>query len=630
MKRRWWVVLAAACLVSMGLLSNRSAQAQSKTLYWQRWDVSITNVDTVSNRFDVAEIHDIQFTSGQFTFGFRSIPNRERVEQLTNIRVREGETYLTPSCSRSRGTFCVSQVGSELEVVYYFLKPALNERRVFTIEYQVVGGLRYYEDGDQIDWYAVAPDHNFPIQSSTVTVCLPIEYAPRDSDPVASYPATSITRQRDLVTFATTRSLGSDESLEVRVQYPHNPDGRVASWQASFDRQVRLEPVLNLLFGGGALVVLLVGPLLIYYRWYSRGRDPEVGVVPEYISEPPSDLPPALAGTLVDETADMRDVMSTLIDLARRGYLIIEEERNEGFLGIGGSSDFTFKRTEKESDALRGYERLMLTKIFNRKKSATMASLRNKFYKHIPRIQKGLYEEVVREGYFSDSPQAIRSRWTGGGAVLLFVAIFAGAFSAPVGGELGLPATLFCLPISFGIVAVVMMIAGSRMPAKTEKGSEESAKWNAFRNYLKNIRDYTDLTEATDQFNDYFPYAVAFGLERSWVNTFSRVASTPIPYWYYPRYMGGPWSHGYRGGSPVDMRSPDIRSQLAGSGGSLNDMSRGISGGLNQMSSGLVSMLNNASSTMNSRPSSSSGGGGFSGGFSGGGGGGGGGSAGFG
>ncbi len=77
-----------------------------------------------------------------------------------------------------------------------------------------------------------------------------------------------------------------------------------------------------------------------------KGRDPEIGPVPTYLSEPPSDLPPAVVGTLVDERADPRDAISTMIDLAH-GLSGIEEEQNEGIFGIGGSSEFTFKRTRQ-------------------------------------------------------------------------------------------------------------------------------------------------------------------------------------------------------------------------------------------------------------------------------------------
>jgi len=639
-KKRWqWIGAGLLLLLYMtGVVIP--AQAQSRSLYWRRWDVSIDSIDTRANSFDVAEIHDIQFTSGLFRFGFRSIP-LDRVERLENVRVREGETYLTPECTQRAGTYCVTVENNELQLVYYFLRPAQNERRVFVIEYTVVGGLRSYEDGDQLDWFAIAPDHSFPIANATVTVRMPPGYAPREGvDPVVSYGApTTVTVQGDLVTFTAPKQIGASEALEIRVQYPHDPEGRVASWQAEFDRQAAYEnnvrPWLNLLLGGAALLLLVLGPLGVYYLWYSRGRDPEVGIVPEYLSEPPSDLPPAIAGTLVDEKADLQDIMSTLLDLAKRGYLVIEEDRTEGFFGIGASTTFTFKRTDKSDSDLRGFEKLMLRKVFRGKNTRTLDSLKNKFYRAIPQIQEALYKEVVREGFFRASPDDVRKMWSGVGVALMIIAVVLGVFAMTA---VDFAEALICVPISLGVVAVALLIAAGRMPAKTAKGAEEAAKWKAFRQYLRNIRKYTDLEQATDLFNEYLPYAVAFGLERTWVNTFSRVPATPIPYWYYPVYRGGPWRGGYRRGQPmVDMRSPDIHSQLARPGMSLDGMAGGMFGSLNDMSNGLFSMLDSASRTFSSRPASSGssgswsgGGGGWSGGFSGGGGGGGGGSAGFG
>ncbi len=636
-RRQWWLAVVLLTMALFAFGTAVTAQAQSRSLYWRRWDVTIDNVDTTANRFSVTEVHDIQFVGGSFRFGFRAIPVADRLDRITNVRVSEGGVPLQQGCMEQAGTYCVTDDGRELRIVYYFLRPAYSEQRVFTITYDVSGPLFYYEGGDQIDWFAIAPDHAYPIQSAVVTVRLPEAYAPRETDPVASYGAPAeITRSGTEVVFRATRQIAANEALEVRVQFPHNPAGRVADWQAAFDLQARLYPILNLLLGGGSIVLAIGGVALTYYRWWSRGRDPEVGVAPEYLSEPPSNLPPAVAGTLIDENAELRDVLSTIVDLARRGYLVIEENRNEGFLGFGARTTFTFKRTAKPpSDQLRRYEQTLLTKLFGRKMEVEMEALKNKFYVHIPTIQNQLYDEVVKEGFFEASPQTVRRRWMWFGGTLLALAVFGGPFLlAAVGmGELtGLPEGLACVPMALGLVGLVMLIAGPQMPAKTVKGAEEAAKWRAFRNYLQNIRQYTDIEKVTDQFNEYLPYAIAFGLERTWVNQFTRVESTPIPYWYYPRHMGGPWARGYVYGQPlVDMRSPDIRSQLARPGASLDGMASNIGSSLNAMSAGLFTMLNSASSTLTSRPSSSGGGGGgFSGGFSGGGGGGGGGSAGFG
>jgi hypothetical protein len=64
--------------------------------------------------------------------------------------------------------------------------------------------------------------------------------------------------------------------------------------------------------------------------WYVRGRDPATGMVAEYITAPPDDLPPGAAGTLLDERADHEDVVATLLGLARHGAIVIHEIKPDG------------------------------------------------------------------------------------------------------------------------------------------------------------------------------------------------------------------------------------------------------------------------------------------------------------
>jgi uncharacterized membrane protein len=171
-----------------------------------------------------------------------------------------------------------------------------------------------------------------------------------------------------------------------------------------------------------------------------------------------------------------------------------------------------------------------------------------------------------------------------------------------------------------GITGLVTVIAASFMPAKTLKGAQDAARWNAFRNYLKNITKYADIQQATDQFERYIGYAVAFSIDQQWMHQFASVL-TSMPTWYYPTYLGGPWGGGYHRHGPVimggGMPSGGMR---VGGPGNLNDMSQSLASGLNAMSSGLTQMLNDASSAMTSHPSSSGGGSFGGGGFHGGGG----------
>lgn len=220
---------------------------------------------------------------------------------------------------------------------------------------------------------------------------------------------------------------------------------------------------------------------------------------------------------------------------------------------------------------------------------------------------------------------------------MLLVVAGLGLFLAGSADEL-LTQSLFCLPFAVGAVGFLALIVGQHMPAKTRKGAEDAAKWRAFREYLENLEKYADVEGAAKRFDDYLPYAIVFGLDRAWLRRFSQVQTVPVPTWYYPTYLGGPYHGGYIPGTPLHRPPmggtglPGELAQTPGSGGSLDDMSRNLAGGLENISTGLTTMLESAARVMTSQPQSSgssgrwssggrswSGGGGFRGGSSGGG-----------
>jgi hypothetical protein len=158
------------------------------------------------------------------------------------------------------------------------------------------------------------------------------------------------------------------------------------------------------------------------------------------------------------------------------------------------------------------------------------------------------------------------------------------------------------------------------MPQRTPQGVQEQGRWEAFRNYLRDLERYQDLNTARDTFERFLPYAVALGVERDWVRRF-RDLQLPGPTWYRPIYVpGGGW------GGPSSSSGPLIGMPGGGvgSGGGFDGLS------LDSLSDSLFSSLNSMSNVLTSAPSGSGkgggafgGGGGFGGGFSGGGGGGG-------
>lgn len=639
--------IVVVVMALLGLLAAHSPlAAQARSVFWQRWDVVIDNVDTTNNQFTVTEIYDINFT-GRFTFGSAVIPFRN-LEDIRNIQVIDDGRPLRNTCAgQQAGTFCASHSGGELAITYYFSEPVSNAKRHIELSYDVIGALRIYEGGDQLWWDAIPEEHyGFSIGNSTITVQLPPGFAPREGeDPVVTYGAPSdVQVNGSTVTARATRQISGNESFSIRVQYPHDDDARVAGWQASFDQQRAFEENVQPLITIGLIILSLAiglgGTLYIFTRWQTKGRDPKVGPVPTFLTELPSELRPSVVGSLLDERVDLRDIMASLIDLAQRGYLVIEEDQTEGLFGIGRSSSFTFKRTDKPTGDLRPFETRLINKVFGSGMERSLNAMRNTFYTAIPQLQRDLYEELVTEGLFAANPNTTRTRWGGIGAVLLIGAFAAGFVLLSVVEDVS--AALLCLPLALGLVGVVALSVGQAMPAKTYKGAEEAAKWKAFEEYLRNLEKYQGLEEAATHFDQYLPYAVAFGIDRSWIQRFKRVDYVPIPPWYFPTYLGGPYRRGYIPGTAVPQMagSGGLPGELAraGDGGlSLDTMSGNLSAGLESISNGLSTMMESASRVMTSRPQQASGsgswrsgGGSWSGGGFSGGGGSGGGSRGFG
>jgi ABC-type molybdate transport system permease subunit len=57
---------------------------------------------------------------------------------------------------------------------------------------------------------------------------------------------------------------------------------------------------LDRLFLGLALLIAVGGGLAVLAVWWIRRRDPEVGPVLDILVTPPTDLPPAVVGALLD------------------------------------------------------------------------------------------------------------------------------------------------------------------------------------------------------------------------------------------------------------------------------------------------------------------------------------------
>jgi hypothetical protein len=616
------------------------AGAQTQQFHIDRYDSEITvNRD---GSLDIVETLTYVFTSGTFRRGIREW-DLERLDSITDVQVaevRQGETVpytfgsFDPDDSRTgvAGTYGLETTGGNLRLRWIYGQTS-NTSRTFLITYRVNGGVKVYDDRDEFDWYAVPPDSAAPIQSSTVRVTFPAGSETGTWTAAAVPSQANIARQGNTITYSTVSGLGG--GFEVGAQIPKGVlSAAKPSWQEDVDNRERLRPLIDVGLLLLSALVLVGGVLWGVTRWYRRGRDLPVKLPIDYMAEPPSDLPPGLVGALLDESADVRDVIATVVDQGRKGNLTIAETQRGGLLS---SPDFEYTLTGGGVDYR--YEQMVLNALFRGgQQSVSLSDLKNSFYTSLPAIYSEMYNTLVALKYFPENPQAVRARNIGLGVsvITLGALVFFGGFMF---GE-AFSWMLLALGGALAIVGIVWAVLGGAMPRKTDFGAEETAKWRAFQRYLEQIQSYTNVKEAADRFQQYLPYAVALGVDQQFIRQFNSVPQA-MPVWYAP-YGWNPYGYGGQpyvttgtggGGSSTGMGGPGGAAPGFDPGGAMQNMSDSLGGAMQGLSDSFTSMVNSASNVMTSQPSSSGssgGGGGWGGGggsFGGGGGGGGGGGA---
>ena len=575
----------------------QAQSSDSRSLHWARWDVVIDQIDTTQNSFRVTETYNLVIDSGPFHGGFRNIP-LNRIDRIDNIQISDNGRPLqmleTANCPTSRpGTGCYYATGpiqqtssgnsnsysfsTAQEKLTYVFTNTLNDgdTRNVSIVYTVHGALRSYTGGDQLYWSALATDRNFAVQASRVTVALPDGLT---ADKVTTYPATWTTDSAatsGTLTFNSPGDLGTYNGVEIRIQYPHNPAMPRPAWQATYDTIQNANPILTLVALLISGVLLVGGILFAILRMTAHQRGMRGIVVPEYLTEPPSDLAPGVADALIHLGTQTRDVLGTLLDLARRGYLVIEQGDRRG--------GFVLHRTDKPTGSdLASYESMMLTNMFKTGETRSLSDLSQQFYSTTEAIQAQLITTLLEKGYIKKRPATIRLGWIALALLCFGGAVVAGALTALlVSLDIGLSLAIPVLPaLALFMLAIVFFIVSGMMPSRTPAGEQEAAKWKAFRHYLENLKRYngqptppaqpvptnpaTNPASATygtagglvgritqgvasavrqpltadDQFSRFIGYAVAFGVERVWMPQITQSLSY-FPPWYYPGYMYG-------------------------------------------------------------------------------------------
>ena len=607
--------VAAACAIAAAVLATvlaapagASAQSGSEqvvgydaSIAIQR-DGSILVTEQITYDFGDAQRHGI----------FRVIPVRFRYngsyDRIYPVEVRS--VYSGTASSE----YTVDSNGSAVGIKIGDPNRTVTGVHAYRLTYLVRGGLNGSADHDELYWNAVGNRWDVPIGQATVRVSAPVGVTRAAC--FAGPPGSTAACEQAVVANGVARfsqaGLAPGDGLTVVVAIPKGvaaAPGPILRERWSLQRAFALTPV-SAGFGGGLLAVLAVLGALVL----ARGRDrrypgPAASVVdgapvpameavprpgrgePAMESAPPPGVRPGQAGTLLDGVANPRDVTGTIVDLAVRGYLRIEDvpldptPQDTGPDMRPETRDWRLVRLKK-TGGLLDYEQILLDGLFHdattgsRRRSTWLSELGPGFAGPLRHAQDALYRDVARRGWFTARPDRVRRRWLIIGCAL-FAAGTAAVAAAAAHSHLAL------IPVPVAVAGLALIGCARWMPVRTAKGTDLARRLLGFRSYLTTMAAWPDRRAGqADLLDDYLPYAIVFGCTRQWAEVSAAVADADrAPSWYRSSgpYLPGSLSSLSRSASyfsPIHRfaatTSSWIATYAASSGGSG---SSGFSGG---------------------------------------------------
>lgn len=270
-----------------------------------------------------------------------------------------------------------------------------------------------------------------------------------------------------------------------------------------------------------SLLPLLLGGALLWLLHRRHGRDDVTGTrvtpVAEFTPVGPGeshftvlcDVRPGHVGTVADERVDPVDVTATLLDLAVRGWLRIDEQPRTS---AHGSLDWRFERLEGGEGELRPFEQTLRDAVAPQGGPGVLVSeLGPQIAAVVPQVQSELYDDVVHRGWFARRPDDTRNRW----GLLAWVGLGLACVALVllvVFTHLGL------LGLALVILALAALAVAQEMPRRTAAGSSMLGGLSALASQL-HAQSTTQLPAGREyqEISRILPYAVVLGGRDRWL-----------------------------------------------------------------------------------------------------------------
>lgn len=449
------------------------AQAESIELFESRIEISddgsFNVYEQITYDFGTADRHGI----------FRYIPHRHPQTATAWYKKRQIEVEVQ-SVTRDGEVerYVVSESNGQTDIKIGKAEEFITGKHVYQIQYKVTSGLSYLDaiGVTEVYWNITGNGWQVPIKRAVGLI------SPASSLGSANYcyrgSVNSITPCDEKDTYADgvafiANDLKPYEGLTIASELK---DGLPV---VVHEEIIKFFVIMPIIF---ALIASLVYRI---YRYKTYFKPNNLTVVPQY--EPYRDVLPMFSGVLIDGRLDGRDVTAGILYLAENGFIKIKKTDRKALFFIN-IDDYEVKLLKPISDASTHFHRKLLYLIFSELGVGEVVSLgdlkknqstQRKNYKKLQELKKSVEKDLVERGFYEKK---------------------------------------------FGF------------RRKTQKGYEAVWHLKGFKDFLKvtdeeRFKFHNAPKKSPEQFLQYLPFAVAFGVEKEWAEVFKDI-TIDQPDWY--------------------------------------------------------------------------------------------------
>ena len=404
----------------------------------------------------------------------------------------------------------------------------------YTITYRISGQIRFFEAYDEIYWNVNGFDWSLPFAqvSSQITLpeggkifqnaCYTGRYGSNSTNCISTILSENSIR-------FSAENLRAGENLTVALGFNK---GTV--------HQPPPPPPPTFLQKFGALILsgFISLVLLFYYgfTWLKFGIDPpRPTVFPQF--EVPNKMTPASVGMLNKLRYHGDLITGSILNLAVKGYLKIEEDIQDYVFGLFKSKKFIIRKIKEDSGLLNDEERVLFSKLFSGNSILTLDG------KYDSKVQSAVtaYKASLRKQHHSLIYQGFNIKFWVIPILTIIAFIFLFVFLASNYFQGGNDGLIFFVFLVVNIVFFLIYQYLIRKPA-VEKLRIKSLI-DGFKMYLsaaeeKKIAHFNPPDLTPEIFEKLLPYAVVLGAEDVWGDKFQSLINKSIidqnyqPVWY--------------------------------------------------------------------------------------------------